>query len=174
MSKLVLKRFRCIEETDEIGDDSPYFLVFHGKVHQGNTPASSSVKLVRKSAWDNTVAQGDLVIANMTVLNPLNADLVLAAMMEEDNDTDFAGFQLIALQAWIGNFFNSLGNAVQAIDATVANLVRSEFRKGIKALDSNDDLIQVRTVVGPGISGQPPLLRFAGDGARYDVRFTIE
>ncbi len=174
MSKLVLKRFRCIEESDEIGDDSPYFLVFHGKVHQGNMAASSGVKLVRKSAWDNTVAQGDLINANMTVLNPLSADLVLAAMMEEDDGTDFAGFGLLVLQQWICPFFNSLGNAISGMDGTVANIVRTEFKRGINALDSNDDLIQVRTVVGPGIAGQPPLLRFAGDGARYDVRFAIE
>ena len=173
MSKLILRRFRCREETDEVGDDSPYFLVFHGRARQGSTSASSSVKLVRKSAWDHTVAEGELIIANMTVLDPLSVDLVLVAMMEEDHGTDFSGAQLERLRGWICPFFNGLADAVASLDSKLLGLVRDEFRRGIRALNSNDDLITVRTVVGPGVAMPPPLLRFAGDGGRYDVRFAV-
>ena len=30
MATLVLKEFRCVIETDEVGDDSPYFVIVIG------------------------------------------------------------------------------------------------------------------------------------------------
>lgn len=173
MSKLVLKRFRCNTESDEIGDDSPHFLIFHGKRGQGG-PSSSNVELVRRSAWDDEVAQGELINANVTVLNPLNADLVLVAMMEEDWDADFTGLTLARLRGWICPFFNSLASSVAFVDGTVANLVLQEFKRGINALRSNDEVLGVKRLSLTASSGQLPLLKFTGDGSNYDVRFTLE
>jgi hypothetical protein len=174
MSKLVLKRFRCITESDEIGDDSPHFLVFHGKRGQAGSPSSSNVELVRRSAWDDEVAEGELINANVTVLNPLNADLVLVAMMEEDWDPDFSGLTLMRLRGWICPFFNSLVNSVAFIDGTIANLVLDEYRRGINALRSNDEVLGVKRLSLTASNGQLPLLKFTGDGSNYDVRFTLE
>ena len=174
MSKLVLKRFRCNTESDEWGDDSPHFLIFHGKRGQNGSPTTSNVELVRRSAWDDTVAEGDLVNANVTVLNPLSADLVLVAMMEEDWDADFTGLTLARLRGWICPFFNSLASSVAFIDSTVATLILDEYRRGINALRSNDEVLGVKKLSLSATNGQLPLLKFTGDGSNYDVRFTLE
>jgi len=173
MSKLVLKRFRCNTESDERGNDSPHFLIFHGKRGQGG-PSTSNVELVRRSAWDDEVVEGELVNANTTVLNPMNADLVLVAMMEEDWDADFTGLTLMRLRAWICPFFNSLASSVAFIDGTIANLVLQEYKRGINALLSNDEVLGVKRLSLTPSGTELPLLKFTGDGSNYDVRFTLE
>ena len=174
MSKLVLKRFRCLEETDEDGDDSPHFLLFHGRRGPSGN-ASSHVTLVRRSSWDDAVAQNDLIQPNMTVLDPFADHLVIAALVEEDYDPDFTGQQMTRLRGWICPFFNSVANSVSTgIDGTIAQLVRQEFERGVRSLRSNDDLVRVRVVYteGAGLGAQP--MKFNGDGGRYDVRWAIE
>lgn len=169
MSKLVLKRFKCNAESNEIGDDSPHFLVFHGRRGQGAS-SSSNVELVRRSAWDDSVAQGETIPANATVINPMNADIVIVAMMEEDWDPDFTGLTLARLRGWICPFFNSLANSVAFIDSNVATLVLQEFRRGIQSLRSNDEILGVKRL---SLSTLSPL-SFTGDGANYKVTFAIE
>jgi hypothetical protein len=175
MSKLVLKRFRCITESNEIGDDSPHFLIFHGKRGQGGAATTSNVELVRRSAWDNTVSSGDPTInADFTVPNAFGSDLVLVAMMEEDWDPDFTGLTLLRLRGWICPFFNSLASSVAFIDGNIANIVLDEYKRGINALRSNDEVLGVKRLSMTATNGLLPLLKFTGDGSNYDVRFTIE
>lgn len=172
MSKLVLKRFQCLAESNEIGDDSPHFLVFHGRRGQGAN-SSSDVELVRRAAWDNEVAKGETIPANITVVNSFSADIVLVAMMEEDSDTDFAGLTLVRLRAWICPFFNSLANSVNTIDSNIASLVRSEFVRGLQSLRTNDEILGVKRL-SLAASGSLPPLKFTGDGSNYKVTFAIE
>lgn len=169
MSKLILKKFKCNTESDEIGDDSPHFLVFHGRRGQGGSPSSSNVELVRRAAWDNEVAQGETITANATVISPMNADIVLVAMMEEDSDPDFAGLTLARLRGWICPFFNSLASNVAIIDSNIAALVLQEYRRGIQSMRTNDEILGVKRL---SLSTLAPLT-FTGDGANYNVTFAV-
>jgi hypothetical protein len=169
MSKLILKKFKCNTESDEGGDDSPHFLVFHGRRGQAGSPSSSNVELVRRAAWDDEVAQGDTVTPNATVINPMNADIVLVAMMEEDWDPDFTGLTLARLRGWICPFFNSLVSNVAFIDSNIATIVLQEYRRGIQTLRSNDEILGVKRL---SLSTLAPLT-FTGDGSNYKVTFAV-
>jgi hypothetical protein len=173
MAKLILKEFRCVEETDEIGSDSPYFLVFVGDAKSGG--AQSDVKLVRKDSWDNEVDSGELRTPNITVTDGFDLDLVLVALIEEDWDPDFAGVTLAMVKAWMASAFNSLASNVSTgIDNTIANLVRDEFVKVLKQRVSNDEILGVKRLpVEPQSGGLLPLLKFSGDGGSYNVRFAL-
>lgn len=176
MSKLVLKRFHCQHKNDDLGDDSLYFLVFHGRGPRNGQAAASDVKLVRRQTWDDKVAEGETVGANnYPVIDPLSDDLVIAALLEEDWDKDFKQAKLNALRALINPFFVNLASSVlTGVDGTVASLVQQEFVKRIKQLADNDDFIQLRQVIGPNkpLAQQP--MTFKNGGTRYNVWFAIE
>lgn len=65
-SLLYLKEFRCVEETDEVGNDSPYFVVFVG--NKSGQPFSDVVR-VRDPDWDGAASTGKLFQPNLWVHN---------------------------------------------------------------------------------------------------------
>ena len=81
MANLILQSFKCFEETNEGGSDSPYFVIFHGNP---TSPNAAKVRRIRKQAWDTTVDSGETVQANSFVIDGVGtSSIVLAAFMEE-------------------------------------------------------------------------------------------
>jgi hypothetical protein len=166
MSKLILERFKCNEESDELGDDSPYFMVYVAQAGNGST--KSDVKFVRKASWDNNVSTGDLVPVNVTVSEGIRPDLVIVGMMEEDSDPDLGSpvRQIIAAQM---KALDPLLAAVSTgISDNLAEIVRSEFANKLNAFASNDEILGVKRLKNPA----NPLV-FTGDNSNYSVKFKI-
>jgi hypothetical protein len=172
MATLVLKEFRAVEETDEVGSDSPYFLIFRGRP---NNPTASTVDIVRFGSWDNEIDSGDFRTVNFAVGTGVDAGtVVLVALMEEDVDPNFTssnqamknvrGWMKTALQAWGAN-----GATVDQ----VASSLTPEFAKAINANRGNDDIVSIQQLKITTLSGQLGLLHMKGDGGYYRVRFTM-
>lgn len=164
MSKLILERFTCVEESDEGGSDSPYFMIYVAEARNGK--AKSDVKFIRKEAWDTETDSGDTFKPNITVSNGLSHDLVIVGMIEEDWDPDFGSpvHQLIAQQ--MKPLDNLLAAVLTGVDDTVANIVQDEFQRKLKAFCSNDEILGVKRLKN---TSNP--LKFTGDGSDYRVKF---
>src|SRR5262245_54761153 len=89
MVTLRLTQIKCHEETDEVGWDSPYFVVFVGRGH-GSGKLSSDLKFLKKWNWDNEFESGTKQTFEMSVATGVEGNsLVLIAMLEEDDNPDF-------------------------------------------------------------------------------------
>ncbi|MES2070130.1 MAG: hypothetical protein V4488_07270 [Pseudomonadota bacterium] len=171
MANLILKEFRCVEETDEAGADSPYFVVFVG--HPGK-PESADVKMIRKGEWDNEVSTGDLLVANVPVASGVDTNtLVLVALMEEDVNPDIAGTELSNVRNWMKAVFQAFGSINGASAAQLSPLVMPEFIKALNANLTNDDVVGISRLSITTASGLLPLINFFGDGGQYKVRFNM-
>lgn len=170
-SLLYLKEFRCVVETDEGGNDSPYFLVFVGNRHG---PPKSDTLLVRMPAWDGEAYSGKLFTPNLWVSDQVDTDsLVLVALMEEDWDPDIAGSTLATLKAMMQARWAIYGSWTITADQR-AYLARSDFNGYIEDLRANDEFIQSRRLNISTEVGDLPLLNFYGDGGHYRVRFYMK
>ncbi|MBI4852254.1 MAG: hypothetical protein HY819_10700 [Acidobacteria bacterium] len=168
---LVLQEFNCVEETNEVGSDSPYFVVFVG--HPGITP-TSSVTTLRKESWDNEIDSGDLIKANLTVGTGVNTNtLVLVALLEEDNNPDITGADLINVQNWMQAIFQAFGSILGISLNQLDAMVRPEFVKALNANIANDEIVAVKRLTISTSSGLLPILKFLGDGGDYRVRFRM-
>ena len=164
MSKLILERFKCLEESDEIGSDSPYFMVYVAEARSGK--AKSDVKFVRRESWDNEVDTGDTFITNKTVSEGMHHDLVIVGMLEEDWDADFA-FPMSEIIAMNMKSLDSLLAAVTTgVSDTVAEIVRGEFARQLNTFAVNDEVLGVKRLKNTA----NPLV-FTGDGSNYQVKF---
>lgn len=171
MAKLILKEFRCVEESDEIDSDSPYFVVFVGK--SGTNP-TSDVKMIRREAWDNDTDTGELKVANITVADGVNANtVVLAALMEEDGDANITGARLAIVKSWMQAVFSAFNASGSASADDLATKIRPEFAKAINANKGDDEMLGIRRVPVPSSPGNVPLLTYTGDESNYRVRFTV-
>lgn len=173
MARLHLKEFRCVEETDEAGDDSPYFLIFIGN---SGSPKFSVVELVRRPEWDDAVSKGQLKQPDALVNSFVGAgkSVVIVALMEEDGSTDFAGATLQSLRSRMFSAYQDIwskraGNQIQGD----AGLLRAEFIAALQALKGNDDRVGVEILNVNTNAGFLPLLNINGQGGRYSVRFRI-
>lgn len=167
---LELYRFDCIQETDESGSDSPYFLVFTAS---GTNPDTDNLVMVRQSSWDNEVDTGNIFRPRATIATttPITASsLVLAAVVEEDGDPDLSAAELSSLR-------NQMHNAYQIqfwrpAAERVANM-RAEFATAINHfLDDGpggDDYLGNAQV--PMNGSTIPSVDVAGDGGRYRMHF---
>lgn len=168
---LVLQDFDCVEESNEAGDDSPYFVVFIG--HPGNSPSSSVVTL-RKEQWDNEVSAGDHINANISVASGVNTNtLVLVALMEEDVNADIVGGDLANVQNWMKAIFQAFGSIGGISLNQLKDKVAPEFEKALKANITNDDMLGIKRLNISTSSGLLSTLKFDGDGADYRVRFKM-
>ena len=174
MAKLYLKEFTCVRETDEFGNDSPYFLVFIGN---SGSPRFNVVELVRRPEWDDNVSQGQKKQPDALVNSFVSAgkSVVIVALMEEDGSTDFAGNTLQNLRDRMGsayvNIWNSRpGNQIQG----GAGLLRAEFIAALQALQGNDDRVGVEILNVNTNAGFLPVLNINGQGGRYTVQFRIQ
>ena len=179
MSKLILKRFACVTETDEIGADSPYFLTFVGDITSGTT----SIKLTRQGNWHNEVDQGETWIVNEQVADGFNfvasKTVVLCAMVEEDEgmdiDSEEVGMIKLALTIRLKQF-KATGST------TMTNLIRSNLLATMRgamgnmlnsSVGASDDLVAVSALKLNGNSGDQSIVTLVGDGGRYKVRYAV-
>jgi hypothetical protein len=171
MADLIFRKFRCVEETEEGGSDSPYFLIFVGR--QSSSP-TSSVTRVRRDAWDNEIDTGDIRVLNQKIAGGVDKNtLVLAALLEEDNDPDIAGFGTVVIQAWMQEAFKSYSASGSASVSELATKMKPEFKKAINSRLENDELVKVRWVELTTFAGSLSPLNFIGDGGHYKLYFDV-
>lgn len=184
MAKLTLKEFRCVVDTDEIGDESPYFVTWVGdlKVHD------CRIKFSRKTFWENNVSPGPWWPVNDVVVNDANFDLLpqhtiaLTAMVEEDEGTDMTGAEVQAINTRMKNVLLTHINAgFQAQDPQFISTMRNTFRGEIigklaSASGADDDLMEeeghraARPIVLTG-TGNLALVTFKGGNGKYEARY---
>lgn len=169
-SLLYLKEFRCVEETDELGNDSPYFVVFVG--NNSGQPSSDVVR-VRDPAWDGAAKSGKLFQPNMWVHNQVDTNsIVVVALVEEDYDPDITDGKIAVLKLLMQTRFN-LYAGWGLTKQQLAYQMRHEFADYLPDLLVNDEYTQSKSLnVNTGV-GDLPLLTFSGDGGFYRVRFKM-
>jgi hypothetical protein len=187
---LVVDKITCVEESDEIGADDIYLIIFRGRTTApfdsnlaSTGPGDPALPFLAPWAdFDTGETHGWDVSIAMT-----QADAVYAVMMvEKDSGKDITGKEVLAVWraqtdlTWKATMlgFAAAGQSTSSAAAKAAgfNAVRDtmlglasiymEFPKG------DDDVIRVRrvTIVTPG---QSQKLRFRSDAedATYDVTF---
>ncbi len=173
MGTLKLTDFQCVEETNEIGSDSPYFVFFIGK---SRDPDAAKLMTIRQPQWDEQVDQGNVFHPNATVDSVDDNTLVLCALMEEDLNTDIT----IGTGAFrrIRDQMRAMLAAQVATGSTdVAQLAQElipEFRRAIDARRTNDDLVDVIHLPTNIDLQQHGAFLMEGGGGRYLVWFAME
>ncbi len=179
MSQLILKRFQCVAETDEVGADSPYFLTFIGDITNGNT----AMKLTRQGNWHNEVDQGEIWQVNAPIASGFDfkpaKTLVLCAMVEEDEGLDISSQE-------VENMHAALTQRLNQYRATGANIVKPIITNGMvsalrglvqvslfTAAGASDDLVAVKALKLNGNAGDQAVVTLVGDGGRYNVRYAV-
>ncbi len=169
-SLLYLKEFRCVVETDEGGNDSPYFLVFVGNRSQEN---HTDVVRLRMPAWDGEAYSGKLFSPNLWAHNHVDGNTaVVVALLEEDWDPDIGDVGLTVLRTLMKAKWNAYKDW-NLTTAQRATLMAGHLAAYTKDLLSNDEFIQAKTLAITTGSGDLPLLDFYGDGGHYRVRFKM-
>ncbi len=179
MTKLILKRFQCAIETDEVGADSPYFMTFVGDIATGVT----SIKMTRQGNWHNEVDAGEIWSVNETVAQGFgfvpNKTVVLCAVVEEDDGVDITSNELGAIEGAVKGMLNQFRATGST---TVTNKVRNDLAGAMRgaillhALSSaggQDDIVGVKALALNGKAGEQSLVTVNGDGGRYRVRYAV-
>lgn len=165
MAKLILKKFRCIEQTETL-PDSPYFAVFVGEP----STKQSEVHRVRREAWDNAITAGPAKVANVTVDSTVSPDaVILAALLEEDDNVDLSGATITRLRTEMQTLFSAFATNGSS-PAQIAGRMMPEFRRALNTALGNDDLIGIKRVTA---SSGTKVLNYMGDGGSYQVTFAI-
>ena len=187
MAKLVLKRFQCVEDTDESGGESPYFLTWVGNLED---PTKSTLMLTAKTYWDNNVDKGpgawpvDHVVCP-ALPSSTSKTLALAVMCEKDEGRDITGAEVQAikqtmqsvLQTWVNSgVFDSNGNA--NFVNTMKNTFEAQVRKKLDSSSgADDDLMEednwraARRIALTGQNQELSIVTFKGDTGQYNVRY---
>ncbi len=184
MAKLTFKEFRCVVDTDEMGDESPYFLTWVGD----SRLKDSRIKFSRKGFWENKVSPGPWWPVNDVVVNDDDFDLsplrtmALAAMVEEDEGTDLTGDEVQAINNQMRTVFkNHVNSGKQVQDADFITIMRNTFRTEIRSRvadtsGADDDLMEednwkaARRIVLTG-TGTLDLVTFKGGNGKYEARY---
>lgn len=181
MSKLILKRFHCVVETNEIGADSPYFLTFVGDITGQQPP---HIKMTRQGNWENEVDQGEIWTVNETVADGFNfldskKTVVICGMVEEDEGLDITSAELNNVK----NLVQSKLDVLKATGSnTVTGFVRSELAKSMRvgivaALLTNsgakDDIVNCAGLALNNATGEQALVKLYGDGGKYHLRYGV-
>ena len=176
MSQLILKEFRCVEDTDESGAESPYFITFVGDLTTGKT----DVALIRQGNWHDEVDKGELWVVNAPVVGGFSfkasPTLVLVALIEEDENVDVNKAELSAIvKPILTSQFKSFKNSGSTtVTSAIASSMRSAMKTALSLLLSNDDNMGVLRLNVNGNTGPQPLLNYFADTGHYRVRFVIE
>jgi hypothetical protein len=169
MANLILKEFRCVIETDEVGDDSPYFVIF---LCNSGQPKFSDAKRMRDPAWDNNISSGELVQPNALVSGGVGMNtLVLVALLEEDNNPDIGSAALTSIKSWMSAAYDPFwANGTASLTQLEANLM-PQFKSAVTSNLSNDDIVAFARLKVTTLAGNINLLHLHGDGGYYRVRF---
>ncbi len=143
MANLVLKRFQCVEDTSEVGGESPYFITWVGDVREG----TSTLRLTRKTYWDNNVHKGtgswpvDDVVSTGLSLKPSNT-LALAVMIEKDEGIDVIAAEIEAMKSSIETVLRN-HSAFLASDplfiSTMRNTLEMKISQALQSSVGADD-----------------------------------
>jgi len=171
MTDLILEKFQCIEETNEVGSDSPYFVIFVGH----STSGKSELVFIREEAWDNESDTGDLPVkVNKKVASNVGGStLVLVALLEEDVNPDLVGGDFDKVKHWVQEAFNSVRASGSATTSKLATQVAPEFVKAINANIGNDELLGVKYLETANTPQSLPPLTIKGDGGEYSIKFKL-
>lgn len=179
MAKLILKRFQCVVDTDELGSESPYFLTFVGDIGSGKT----SLKMTRQGNWENEVDKGETWTVNETVAEGFDLvpskTLVLSALVEEDEGLDVNGNEVAMIRQVLTNKLNGFRAAgVTIINGTIVGPMVTAFNTALGlALSSSsgadDDFMGTKQVGLTGHSGELAPISFVRDDGKYKVRYAV-
>ena len=192
MATLVLKGFQCREESDEIDNDSPYFVIFEVKTNNLLT-RNQLVAVIRRRADDNTVSTGS-PFRRLDATVPLGEinerSVVLVALLEDDDNPDIGLLTVdeagsvakVAESAFAQQTvqeamrFVLLAFAASGVHSVMqlAEGLKPAFASAINSAVINDDLLGVAHLPIPDRLGELPLLTFRGDGSHYEVRFVLK
>jgi hypothetical protein len=183
MANLVLKRFQCVEDTSEIGGESPYFITWVGDIVDG----TSTLKLTRKTYWDNNVHKGpgawpvDDVVSTGLSLKPANT-LALAMMVEKDEGIDVLASEIDSIRNTMSTVLRNHAEIFTASDpnfiSTMRNTLTSKVRQALESsAGADDDLMEeddwraARRIQLSGKAEELPIVTFKGGGGQYNVRY---
>jgi hypothetical protein len=164
---LKLDRVHCVEETDEVGSDSPYVLVF------ATSPSNSGAVRFGKwgpGGWDTKVDSGDIYYPNGTIASGVQAGWTLwTVLMEEDDGNDLSAGDLDYIESmlwnqWQASFWQS--GAQQQINMMLT------FLNAVGTVTGNDDTVAIRFFPVSG-SSAGSTVQFTGDGGNYWLRFRL-
>ena len=201
--KIMLTKMRCLRETDEVGSDEPYVLVFAAMIEKvGGLVNIPSAATTIYGPWNNT-DEGDLVETAVHLggkqvmasknfwgldghaqqLNDPDNVIFLAGLMEND-DADTGGIRA-ALHAQLFAAISSYANSKMSRESMVKKL-KGDMRDVLKGvtvtgLPNNDDFVGI-TEVRFGEQSLKEVehqtivkaYELAGDGGRYRLRFEMK
>ena len=184
MANLVLKRFQCVEDTSEIGGESPYFITWVGDINL----SKSALRLTRKTYWENNVSKGpgawpvDDTICSGFTLKPSDT-LALAIMVEEDEGLDITSSEVESIRSTMASVLETHRKAgFTAGDSNFINTMKNTLESRVKqalssAAGADDDLMEeddyraARRIVLTGKAEELAIVTFKGGGGKYNVRY---
>jgi hypothetical protein len=184
LANLVLKRFQCVEDTSEIGGESPYFITWVGDI----TTGQSALRLTRKTYWDNNVSKGpgawpvDDTICSGFSLKPSDT-LALALMIEKDEGIDIVSSEVSSIGSTMSSALQTHRQAgFTAGNANFINTMKNTLESKVKqalssAAGADDDLMKeddyraARRIVLGGKKEELAIVTFKGGGGKYNVRY---
>jgi hypothetical protein len=161
MSKLVVRKMDCLEETDEIGSDDVYMAVFRGSF---TLPPNVKVVGGKDTAWGD-MSTGKSVLKDVVLEDTYQPENVyVAALIEQDVNRDLLVGSAWAkvMEFWANNWTKFAGNLGYETCAMTALL--------LFGLD-NDEFLGVKRI--PAISAAGGIgvpLEFSADGGTYKAR----
>jgi hypothetical protein len=170
MTTLILNEFKCYAETNESGDDSPYFVFFVG---DPTSPKSASLIRIRQSHWDNDVAKGDLFKPGASVAPVTSSSFVLCALMEEDDNADFVpeNGAFANVRKSMREQFDAYAASGSSAATTLATKLIPKFGDALNEYCTNDDLVAVVHIPMNIDLVAHGSFAFRGDGAHYKAWF---
>jgi hypothetical protein len=180
---LVVDKIKCVEESDEIGSDDIYLVVFQGRT---SAPFSTGLSSIGPGTPWEDFDTGETHNTDVRIAST-NADAVYAVMMvEQDNGKDVTGTDTIgAWKAQTDLVWKSimLGFVAGGLPTNSENAKTSAFTGISNALNGlaslylnfpkgNDDVLAVKrvTIVDAGRS-ETIRFRSNAEDATYDVTF---
>ena len=186
MPKLKMVQFKCLDDTNEIGFESPYFLTFVGDLLSQRV----KVKLTRKSFWNNKVDKGETWPVNDTITTDFDLvpahTIVLAAMVEKDNGIYIVAGEVVTIESTMKPvFLTHVQAGFSASDANFISTMSNTFQQAITtalttAVGADDDLMlnssdrAVRKVPITSSPGNFGTVSFPGGGGLYSVTYGRE
>lgn len=171
MPTLNFKEFRCVSPSPEAGDNSPYWVFFHG---HPDHPTQTNFKRVRRASWDNNIDAGDFRVVNEPISKIADTRSVLLMMLiEEDDDPDLQGKRIGTLQGFFEARFKKLVDAGAKDTVALGDFMMEYWVEMIRANLKDDDVFQATVVPITKNSGPLPLIHLLNKGAYYRVRLEM-
>jgi hypothetical protein len=169
MAILSITQVQCLEETNEVGSDSIYFVILIGKTRY---PFTNTVKSI-SWFWED-IDKGETVSIPFAVDSQVDADsLILVTMMEKDDGTDIVGKQLTKVRNWMSTMFDLwVGKVMGMSKQEQAERLIPEMKEAIDNYRTNDDIVNTHFLdFADGSTDK--ILIFVGDGGKYKVSFKL-